>query len=129
MKNTPSMDDWMQEAKKDPSAQYCGMYLFHNGTVRKSAKARVRSGDDTAPDVKGMQFSYDSERVEQARKHTLEKEGIRYVKIWLNEGLLNIGDDIMLILIGGDIRPHVVEALQFLVGTIKNECVTEKEIY
>ena len=34
----------------------------------------------------------------------------------------------MLVLLGGDIRPHVVEALQFLVGRIKNECVLEQEI-
>ena len=129
MKKTPSMDAWMKEAKKDPSAQDCGMFLFHNGVVRKSPKARVRNGDNTVPDVKGMQFSYDRQRVEQARLNTLKLEGIRYVRIWLNEGLLGMGDDIMLILIGGDIRPHVVEALQFLVGTIKNECVIEKEIY
>jgi len=31
------------------------------------------------------------------------------------------------VLIGGDIRPHVVDALQSLVGTLKNECVTEME--
>ena len=35
----------------------------------------------------------------------------------------------MLVLIGGDIRPHVVDALQFLVGEIKNHCVVEKESY
>ena len=34
----------------------------------------------------------------------------------------------MLVLIGGDIRPHVVDALQSLVGRIKTECVSEKEI-
>ena len=32
-----------------------------------------------------------------------------------------------ILLIGGDIRPHVVDALQSLVGTIKNECVSEVE--
>ena len=42
-------------------------------------------------------------------------------------GELAMGDDIMLVLIGGDIRPHVVDALQALVGTIKNECVSEVE--
>jgi hypothetical protein len=35
----------------------------------------------------------------------------------------------MLVLVGGDIRPRVIDALQFLVGKIKNECVTEQEIY
>ncbi len=53
--------------------------------------------------------------------------GIHYVRLWLNEGELEVGDDIMLVLVGGDIRPHVVDALQALVGTIKNWCVSEVE--
>ncbi len=53
--------------------------------------------------------------------------GIGYVRVWLASGELTVGDDIMLVLIGGDIRPHVVDALQALVGTIKNECVSEVE--
>ena len=38
----PSMDAWIKEAKEDKSAPECGMYLFHNGIVRQSAKAKVR---------------------------------------------------------------------------------------
>ena len=53
--------------------------------------------------------------------------GIGYVRVWLNDGELAVGDDIMLVLIGGDIRPRVIDALQSLVGTIKNECVSEIE--
>ena len=56
-----------------------------------------------------------------------ELPGIYYVKVWLNQGTLSVGDDIMLVLIGGDIRPHVIDALQSLVGEIKNHCVTETE--
>ena len=33
----------------------------------------------------------------------------------------------MCVLVGGDIRPHVIDALQFLVGKLKSECVTELE--
>ena len=55
-------------------------------------------------------------------------EGIRFVRVWLNEGELSVGDDIMYVLIAGDIRPRVVDALQTLVGTLKNECVTEEEL-
>ena len=54
---------------------------------------------------------------------------IFHVRVWLNEGKLSVGDDIMLVLIGGDIRPHVIDALQSLVGEIKNECVREQELY
>ena len=55
-------------------------------------------------------------------------DGIYYIKVWLNRGQLTMGDDIMYVLIGGDIRPRVVDCLQYLVGRLKNECVTETEL-
>ena len=125
----PSMDAWIKEAKEDKSAPECGMYLFHNGIVRQSAKAKVRQGDISASDVKGMVFSYDKEKVEEAVKNTQNMPGIGYVRVWLNEGQLEVGDDIMLVLVGGDIRPHVVDALQSLVGELKNHCVKEEELF
>ncbi len=124
----PSMDAWMKEAKRAPEAEQCGMYLFHNGVVRATAKARVRGGDETAAPVGGMVFGYDREGLEQAVAAARAMDGIHYVRVWLNEGELKVGDDIMLVLVGGDIRPHVIEALQTLVGRIKNECVTETEL-
>ena len=125
-KPSPSIDAWLKEAKAHESAPLCGMYLTHNGTVRQTAKARVRQGED-APDVCGMYFTYDQAKVDAAVAETYEMDGIYYVRAWLNEGELNMGDDIMYVLIGGDIRPRVVDALQFLVGKLKNECVTEIE--
>ena len=126
-KTAPSIDAWLQEAKAHPSAPQCGMYLTHNGTVRQSAKAKVRYGAEDTPDVTGMLFSYDAEKVSAIIADTYKMEGIYYVKVWLNEGRLSLGDDIMYVLIGGDIRPRVVDALQYLVGRIKNECVVETE--
>ena len=123
------MDEWMKEAKAHESADKIGMYLTHNGIVRKSAKAKVRLGEENTKNVTGMLFSYDQEKVDAAIKETYEMEGIYYVKAWLNEGELTVGDDIMYVLIGGDIRPRVIDALQFLVGKLKNECVQETEIY
>lgn len=128
-KGIPSMDAWMKEAKADPNAKKVGMYLVHNGVVRKTAKAQVRQGDQNTSPVTGMLFSYDSEKLEAAIAAAQHMDGIYYVRVWLNEGVLQTGDDIMYVLIGGDIRPHVVDALQSLVGTIKSECVTETELY
>lgn len=127
MKNIPSLDAWLAEAKAHPDADKVGMYLTHNGVVRATVKASVRGGaKDTAP-VTGMTFSYDRAKMEAAVAETLGMDGIYYVRAWLGEGELAVGDDIMFVLIGGDIRPHVVDALQFLVGKIKSECVTEIE--
>ena len=123
------MDKWLEEAKADESAKKIGMYLTHNGIVRESAKAKVREGaEDTRP-VTGMYFSYDSAKVDEAIEATYGMDGIYYIRTWLAEGKLQVGDDIMYVLIGGDIRPHIIEALQFLVGRIKTECVEEVELY
>ena len=128
-KPAPSMDAWLNEAKASPNASKIGMYLTHSGTVRETAKAAVRNGDEAAVPVKGMQFSYDAAKVSAAVKDTYRLDGIYYVKAWLNAGTLQVGDDIMRVLIGGDIRPHVVDALQYLVGRLKEECVTEIELH
>lgn len=126
-KSAPSLDAWLREAKADPSAAKVGMYLTHNGVVRETARAQVRGGVDSAR-VTGMLFSCDAGAVDAAIAETYRLPGIFYVRVWLNEGALDVGDDIMYVLIGGDIRPHVVDALQFLVGRIKSECVREQEL-
>ena len=127
-KPTPSIDAWLKEAKAHESAPLCGMYLTHNGTVRQTAKAKVRYGDENTKEVTGMIFSYDEEKVNTVIADTYKMDGIYYIKVWLNQGELKMGDDIMYVLIGGDIRPRVVDALQYLVGRVKNECVVEREL-
>jgi len=126
-KVSPSVDAWLQEAKADPSAARVGMFLTHNGVVRETPKAQVREGFDDGSLVGGMEFSYDAAKVDDAIAATYKMDGIFFIKVWLNEGRLEVGDDIMYVLIGGDIRPHVIDALQFLVGKIKTECVIEIE--
>ncbi len=128
-KETPSVEQWLREAKQSPEAANCGMFLIHNGVVRVTAKAKVRFGEEESPAVRGMLFGYDPEKVARAIETARAMDGIGYVRVWLNEGELSVGDDIMLVLIGGDIRPHVVDALQALVGELKTNCVTEREIY
>ena len=126
-KVSPSLDAWLKEAKADPAAAQCGMFLAHNGTVRVTAKAQVRRGEESKP-VTGMVFGYDPAKVDAAIEETYKMDGIYYIRVWLNEGELEVGDDIMYVLVGGDIRPHVIDGLQALVGKIKTECVVETEL-
>ena len=127
-KPEPSMDQWLAEAKASENADKCGMFLVHNGIVRSTAKAQVRQGEDK-PAVAQVEFSYDATGVEAAIAEALTWDGVYYVKVWLNEGVLNVGESIMYVLIGADIRPRCIDALQNLVGKIKNDLVVEKEIY
>ena len=127
-KKPPSLDVWLKEAKKDPQALKAGMFLVHNGTVRETPKALVRQGTDDGTKVIGMDFTYDEEKVGQAVAEALKLKGICCVKAWLNRGQLQVGDDIMYLLVGGDIRPNVIGALEFLLEKIKSECVSEIEL-
>ena len=124
----PSLDTWLREARSASGAAGVGMYLTHCGVVRESARAEVRDGR-ASPPVREMRFSFDQPQVDTAIAEAHRMEGIRYVKVWLNQGTLQVGDDLMRVLIGGDIRPHVTAALDFLVGRLKSQCVTEEELF
>lgn len=128
MKQIPSMDTWLKEAKSHESAPKIGMYLSHNGVVRATPKAVVRYGKETSASVTGMIFSYDQKKVDTAIADTYRLPGIYYIRVWLNSGTLTQGDDLMYVLIGGDIRPRVIDAMEYLVGRLKNDCVTEQEL-
>lgn len=124
----PSVDGWLREAKAAPEAHRVGMYLTHNGVVRSTARAQVRQGLPASA-VAGMRFSYDPQGLEEAVRLTRALPGVYYVRAWLNRGRLQVGDDLMLVLVGGDTRPHTIDALQFLVKRLKTQCVEEEELY
>lgn len=123
----PSVEKWLREAKEDVMAEDRGMYLLHNGVVRISPKEYVREGKGPKTGVETLAFSYNGGKVLEAIDETGRMKGITHIRVWLNKGSLKVGDDIMYVLVGGDIRPNVVEGLMYLVGRIKNECVTEIE--
>lgn len=127
-KQEPSLDEWLKEAKQSPNADLCGMFLTHNGVVRSTAKAQVRQGQDM-PAVAQVKFSYDEAGLAAAVEEALTWDGVYYVKVWLNEGVCEVGDSLMYVLIGADIRPRCIDALQNLVGKIKNELVIEEEVF
>ena len=120
--------DWIFHFKEVTALRVA---LFgHNARdcIRQTAKAAVRYGAENTQAVTGMLFSYDEAKVNAVIADAYKLEGIYYIKVWLNEGQLKMGDDIMYVLIGGDIRPRVVDALQYLVSRVKNECVVETEL-
>lgn len=127
--NPPSASEWLASAKSDASAQNVGMYLLHNGVVRVTSKAAARFGQTDDKPVAGMEVGYEREKLEEIKKATCAMAGVQVVKVWINEGSLHVGDDLMYVLIGGDIRPHVIGALEYMVGRIKSECIQEKELF
>jgi molybdopterin synthase catalytic subunit len=116
----PQFENWLQEIKSSPQSAQIGMYLMHNGVVRGTAR-------DGTP-VAGMDLSYDAKRLRTILTDIEARPGVVAVRVWINEGRLAVGDDIMRVLLAGDIRENVFGSLQELVRLIKTECVKEWEI-
>lgn len=117
---TPDVNEWMDEVKALPEAASIGMMLVHRGVVRGTA----RSGEA----VSAMVLTADRDRLAALLEVAQAGEGVVAVRAWVNEGTLAVGDDIMLVLVAGDVREHAFAALQRLVSTIKAEVVSELEI-
>lgn len=113
------IEKWISEIKKDSDFKNLGMFLIHNGVVRSTSK--------NGKVVKGMDLSYDKEKLKSLIDTFKKREGIVDVRVWINEGSLKVGDDIMYVLVAGKLRTYVLPALQELVSKIKEEIVFEVE--
>ena len=97
------------------------MILVHNEVVRATSK-------DGKP-VRGMHLSYDKQKLILLLDELRRREGIAEMKVWINEGNLRIGDDIMYALVAGRFRTTVIPVLEELISKIKKEIVSEKEFF
>ena len=114
------IEEWIAEVKKGSDFRELGMILIHNGVVRATSK--------DGGIVRGMSLAYDKERLNDLVDEFRRKEGIVTIKAWINEGRLNVGDDIMYVLVAGRLRKYVLPILEELVARIKKEVVSEEEI-
>jgi molybdopterin synthase catalytic subunit len=115
------IEQWIKDIKTKSDFQDLGMILIHNGLVRATSKS--------GRPVKGMHLTYDRERLSHIIDALKKREGIVEIKAWINEGLLKVGDDIMYACVAGKFRTTVIPVLEELVARIKNEIVTEAEIF
>ncbi len=115
------IEQWIREIKKKCAPDTLGMILVHNGIVRATAK------DGKA--VREMKLSYDHVKLDKTILEFKEKEGIADIQAWINEGVLQIGDDIMKVCVAGRFRTDVLPVFQELLTIIKTDIVREEEIH
>ena len=103
----------LADLKKRPGfTENVGMVLVHNGVVRGWARA------DHAP-VKSMKVSHDREMEQQPGIFCIHAEAV--------EGELKPGDDVLFLVVAGDIREHVKATFSELLDRIKAEAVIKQE--
>jgi molybdopterin synthase catalytic subunit len=115
-----SMDMLIAKVKAHPQISKAGMILCHNGIVRGSD----RSGQKK---VSRLDVRVHHEKIEQIRSWAESQPGIVCVIIEAVEGQLSVGDDLLYIVVAGDIRDHVVAALVGALDRVKSEGVTKVE--
>jgi molybdopterin synthase catalytic subunit len=116
----PDFESWLDEIKTGPGGAKIGMYLMHNGVVRGTSRDGAL--------VTSMELTHDHDRLRDIVALVEARPGIVALRVWINEGTLSVGDDIMRVLVAGDFRENVFTALQDLVRLIKTECVRENEV-
>jgi molybdopterin synthase catalytic subunit len=111
---------WIEEIKKSSHPEELGMILVHNGIVRGTSK----QGEP----IRKMKLSYDAEKLAALLTEQRKNDGIVDIRAWVNSGELEIGDDIMLLLVAGRFRTDILPVFQAVLSTIKNEIVKEDEV-
>ena len=116
-----SIANMLDEIKKHPDFENVGMILCHNGVVR----ATTRDGRK----VTGLKVSVDHAKLEQLIIEQSQKPGIVDIQVNIVENKnLAVGDDIMHLMVAGDIRENVISVLKATLDAIKTK-VTQKTEY
>ena len=111
----------MQKIRTHPDSHRMGMIASHMGIVRGDSRDGRK--------VTGIEVAYDLDVVDNIIKDIKELPGIYEVIVDLKEGLLEVGEEILFVGVGGDIRENVFPALIKAVDRIKKEASRKIETY
>lgn len=114
-------DSLMEKFRKHPDADKIGMIASHLGIVR----GHSRDGRKVA----AVEVAYDMDAVDRIVRQIKEMPGIVDVLVSVKSGRFNVGDEILSLAVGGDIRENVFSALIKGVDMIKQEAGRKKEIF
>lgn len=110
------------EMKKQPGFKdNVGMILIHNGVVRNwSRKDRKQ--------VVALEVTPDLDKIEAIRQEFLKREGIYDIVAEARSGRFQPGDDLLYLIVAGDIRENIKPVLAELLDRVKAEAIQKKEI-
>lgn len=108
----------LEKVKQHPDYHKAGMILCHNGVVRETS----REGEG----VTGLEIVVNHDRLNEIISEQKKRQGIVEILIHINEGKpLAVGDDVMFLVVAGDIRETVISTLTDTLNLVKSE-VTKK---
>ena len=116
-----NLNGMIESIKENPDFDKAGMILCHNGVVRGTSR------DGRA--VKGLRVAVDHQKLADIIAAQRQIAGIVDIKVEIAaERDLAVGDDVMLLVVAGDIRENVIKVLTDTLNMIKST-VTKKTEY
>ena len=108
----------VNQIKQHPEYGRAGMILCHNGVVRETSRDGRK--------VSGLRIRVDHEKLKTVIDTHKARPGIVDIRVEIAEDRdLAVGDDVMLLVVAGDIRENVISVLTDTLNAIKSS-VTEK---
>lgn len=112
----------IEQIKQHPEYNKVGMILCHNGVVRSTS----RDGRE----VSGLRVAVNHEKLDWVIVENRQKEGIIDIQVDIAENRdLNVGDDVMLLVVAGDIRENVIAVLRSTLEAVKTTVTRKTEYY
>lgn len=105
--------------KKREDFDKVGMILCHNGVVRGTSR-------DGTP-VSAVDVAADRETIRKIVEEQKMRPGIVDILVEINEGSLKVGDDLLTIVVAGDIREHVIPVLTDTLNAVKARGTRKQE--
>lgn len=108
----------IERVKRHPDFNRAGMVLCHNGVVRETSRA--------GHPVSGLRIAVDHDRLKSILDEQRRRPGIVDIQVEIVENRdLTVGDDVMGLVVAGDIRENVIAVLAETLDQIK-KTVTRK---
>jgi len=112
----------LDKIKQHPDYHKAGMILCHNGVVRGTSREGA--------EVTGLAIKVDHEKLEQIINEQKKRPGIIEILIHIYEGKeLLVGEDVMYLVVAGDIRENVLETLTDTLNQVKSEVTSKTQFF
>jgi molybdopterin synthase catalytic subunit len=108
--------------KKHPEYHKAGMILCHNGVVRSTSHDGRK--------ISGLTVSVDHKKLRKLIGAQKKRSGIIEILVHIAENRhLTVGDDVMLLVVAGDIRENVIAVMNDTLNAIKTTVTEKTEVF
>ena len=112
----------LDQIRNHPQYSDVGMVLSHNGVVRSFSRDGRK--------VNGLSIKVDRQKLDDIVAVQKKRPGIVEILVDIvPDGSLNVGDNVMYLVVAGDIRENVIAVLNDTLNEIKATVTTKTEFF